>query len=152
MLSSERYPLPVAYVIIPVSIIDHMLKVTEHLCCTKCEICSTGKSESFYKFSCGIDNVRKCHPLDYCFTNAGSVMIRKCHVFIYESTLLEKESIRWSIETPWFSITVSSCQYRISHCGDKRVVKSSYLHNCISYTAKMASSYWTTPWRFWLEL
>ena len=145
MLSSERYPLPVAYVIIPVSIIDHMLKVTEHLCCTKYEICLNGKRESFYKFSCGIDNVRKCHPLDSCFTIIGSVMIRKCHVFIYESMLLEKESIRWSIETPWFSIKVSSCQYRISLCGHKRVVKSSNLHNCISYTAKMASSYWTTP-------
>ena len=28
------------------------------------------------------------------------------------------------------------CQYRKSHCGDKTVVRSSYLHNGISYTGK----------------
>ena len=36
----------------------------------------------------------------------------------------------------------ASYQYRKSHCGDKRVVRSSYLHNGISYTGKMASLYW----------
>ena len=33
-------------------------------------------------------------------------------------------------------------QYRKSHCGDKTVVRSSYLHNGISYTGKMTSLYW----------
>ena len=33
-------------------------------------------------------------------------------------------------------------QYRKSHCGDKTVVRSSYLHNGISYTGKMSSLYW----------
>ena len=37
---------------------------------------------------------------------------------------------------------MSSYQYRKSHCGDKTVVRSSYLHNWISYTGKMASLYW----------
>ena len=37
---------------------------------------------------------------------------------------------------------MSSYQYRKSHCGDKTVVRSSYLHNGISYTSKMTSSYW----------
>ena len=35
-----------------------------------------------------------------------------------------------------------SYQYRKSHCGDKTVVRSSYLHNGISYTGKMTSLYW----------
>ena len=43
---------------------------------------------------------------------------------------------------PWFNKNVSSYQYRKSHCGDKTVVRSSYLHNRISYTVKMSSLYW----------
>ena len=37
---------------------------------------------------------------------------------------------------------MSSYQYRKSHCGDKTVVRSSYLHNGISYTGKVTSLYW----------
>ena len=43
---------------------------------------------------------------------------------------------------PWFNIKTSSYQYRKSHCGDKTVVRSSYLHNGISYTGKTTSLYW----------
>ena len=43
---------------------------------------------------------------------------------------------------PWFNIKMSSYQYRKSHCGDKTVVRSSYLHSGISYTGKMSSLYW----------
>ena len=43
---------------------------------------------------------------------------------------------------PLFNIKTSSYQYRKSHCGDKTVVRSSYLHNGISYTGKMSSLYW----------
>ena len=43
---------------------------------------------------------------------------------------------------PWFNINMSSYQYRKSHCRDKTVVRSSYLHNGISYTGKMSSLYW----------
>ena len=43
---------------------------------------------------------------------------------------------------PWFNIKMASYQYRKSHCGDKTVVRSSYLHNGISYTGKMSSLYW----------
>ena len=43
---------------------------------------------------------------------------------------------------PWFNIKMSSYQHRKSHCGDKTVVRSSYLHNGISYTGKMSSLYW----------
>ena len=43
---------------------------------------------------------------------------------------------------PWFNIKMVSYQYRKSHCGDKTVVRSSYLHSWISYTGKMSSLYW----------
>ena len=43
---------------------------------------------------------------------------------------------------PWFNIKILSYQYRKSHCGDKTVVRSSYLHNGISYTGKTTSLYW----------
>ena len=46
---------------------------------------------------------------------------------------------------PWFNIKMSSYQYRKSHCGDKTIVRSSYLHNGISYTGKMTSLYWSAP-------
>ena len=45
----------------------------------------------------------------------------------------------------WFIIKMSSYQYRKSHCGDKTVVRSSYLHNGISYTGKMVTLYWISP-------
>ena len=41
-----------------------------------------------------------------------------------------------------FNIKMSSYQYRKSHCGDKTVVRSSYLHNGISYTGRTTSLYW----------
>ena len=43
---------------------------------------------------------------------------------------------------PWFNIKISSYQYRISHYGDKTILRPSYLHNGISYTGKMTSLYW----------
>ena len=46
---------------------------------------------------------------------------------------------------PRFNIKMSSYQYGKSHCGDKTVVRSSYLHNGISYTGKMTSLYWFSP-------
>ena len=42
----------------------------------------------------------------------------------------------------WFNINMLSYQYRKSHCGDKTILRPSYLHNGISYTGKMASLYW----------
>ena len=49
----------------------------------------------------------------------------------------------------WFYIKMSCYQYRKSHCGDKMFVRSFSLHNEISYTSKMVSSYWHPPPR-WL--
>ena len=42
----------------------------------------------------------------------------------------------------WFNIKMSSYQYRKSHCGDKTILRPSYLHNGISYTGKTTSLYW----------
>ena len=50
---------------------------------------------------------------------------------------------------PRFNIKMSSYQYSKSHCGDKTVVRSSYLHNGISYTGKMSSLYWIRALDHW---
>ena len=42
---------------------------------------------------------------------------------------------------PWFNIKMSSYQYWKSHCGDKTILRPSYLHNGISYTGKTTSLY-----------
>ena len=46
---------------------------------------------------------------------------------------------------PWFNTKMSPYQYMKSHCEDKTIVRSSHLHNGISYAGKMASLYWKTP-------
>ena len=43
---------------------------------------------------------------------------------------------------PWFNIKMTSYQHRKSHCGDKTILRPSYLHNGISYSGKMTSLYW----------
>ena len=43
---------------------------------------------------------------------------------------------------PRFNIKMTSYRYRKSHCGDKTIERSSYLHNGISYTGKITSLYW----------
>ena len=42
----------------------------------------------------------------------------------------------------WLNIKMPSYLYRKSHCGDKTILRPSYLHNGISYTGKMTSLYW----------
>ena len=51
--------------------------------------------------------------------------------------LIREEEIK-----AWFNIKMPSYQYSKSHCGDKTVVRSSYLHNGISYIGKIVSFYW----------
>ena len=43
---------------------------------------------------------------------------------------------------PQFNIKMTSYQYRKSHCGDRTVLRPSYLHNGISNTDKLTSLYW----------
>ena len=52
--------------------------------------------------------------------------------------------ILWSAEGR-LNIKMSSYQYRKSH-WNKTAVRSSYLHNGISYTGKMSSVYWIGSW------
>ena len=46
---------------------------------------------------------------------------------------------------------MSSFQYRKSHSGDKRVIRSSYLHNGIYFTSQVASFYWINPLVYFLQ-
>ena len=48
----------------------------------------------------------------------------------------------WAISGPWFNDSMSSYQYRKSHCGDKTILRSSHLHNGISYSGKTTYLYW----------
>ena len=76
-------------------------------------------------------------------------------------TSLPEESIYakfWSCQT-WSCGSISQLchsaqaliQYKVyyqerkSHCGDKTVIRSSYLNNGISYSGKITSSYWFPP-------
>ena len=43
---------------------------------------------------------------------------------------------------PRFNIKMTSYQYRKSHCGDKTILRPSYLRNGISYADKTTSLYW----------
>ena len=54
------------------------------------------------------------------------------------------EKIGHAIMEPggWINIQMPSYQYRKSHCGNKTILRPSYLHNGISYTGKMTSLYW----------
>ena len=62
------------------------------------------------------------------------MLLVTCIVVIYKS-----------VSGAWFNIKMSPYQYRKSHCGDKTVIRSYYLHNEISYTGKMTSLYWISP-------
>ena len=42
----------------------------------------------------------------------------------------------------WFNIKMLSHQYRKSHCGDKTILRPSYLHNGISYSGMKTFLYW----------
>ena len=53
-----------------------------------------------------------------------------------------RSSVTFGWPGPWFNIKMLSYQYRKSHCGDKTILRPSYLHNGISYTGKMTSLYW----------
>ena len=63
-----------------------------------------------------------------------------------EISALSNFSISWGhikqTSRDRINIKMSSYQYRKSHCGDKTILRPSYLHNGISYTDKMISLYW----------
>ena len=79
--------------------------------------------------------------VDFNYTLQGYVW-----VLIVSKTTLANMSITTAKQAgAWFNIKIPSYQHRKSHCGDKTVVRSSYLHNGISYTRKMACLYWISP-------
>ena len=52
----------------------------------------------------------------------------------------------------WLNIKMSSYQHRKSHCGDKTILRPSYLHNMISYIGNMTPYIESGPrsiWRMW---
>ena len=67
----------------------------------------------------------------------------------YDVTVMQWQTLKPTHVTPlgpWFNIKSSSYQYRQSQCGDKMVIRSSYLPIGISYSGKMASLYWISHW------
>ena len=55
---------------------------------------------------------------------------------------LESGLLQCFLPGGWINIKMPSYQYRKSHCGDKTILRPSYLHNGISYTGKTTSLYW----------
>ena len=53
-----------------------------------------------------------------------------------------KSHVKFSTTGPRFNIKMTSYQYRKSHCGNKTILRASYLNNGICYTGKMTSLYW----------
>ena len=75
--------------------------------------------------------------------NKALIMVVQYWVIDWGVTMMtSRHGNIFHITGPWFNIKMSSHQYRKSHCGDKTVVRSSYLHNEISYAGKIASLYW----------
>ena len=62
------------------------------------------------------------------------------HISCYFISKADENVYMWS--GPRFNKKMTSYQYRKSHCGDKTILRPSYLHNEISYTGKMTSLYW----------
>ena len=56
----------------------------------------------------------------------------------YYSSVVEIGML-WRKPGFWFNIKMSSYQYKKSRCGDKMILRPSYVHNGISYTGKTTS-------------
>ena len=82
-----------------------------------------------------------------CLTCCVRIRVLLSEKDIYPTQLKPWMLMHWRRKEPepWFNIKMSSYQYRKPHYGDKTVVRSSYLHNGISYTGKMSSLYWISP-------
>ena len=76
----------------------------------------------------------------YIISSHGALIVWNEALLLNSSRCCYAWCLIWS--GPWFNIKMSSYQYRKSHCGDKTILRPSYLHNGISYTGKMSSLYW----------
>ena len=65
--------------------------------------------------------------------------VSRKHSIIFTFTAIYRH---WNWTGGRINIKMSSYQYKKSHCGDKTILRPSYLHIEISYTGKMLSSYW----------
>ena len=86
--------------------------------------------------------LRKCITIDRTFnSSSGEVGLFRCN---WPSTMTADDLARRVPSTPgpWFKLKMTSYQYRKSHCGDKTILRPSYLHNGISDTVKITSIYW----------
>ena len=72
-------------------------------------------------------------------SSAMASVASRCWHYIFWGFFERKITCKWP--GPQFNKKMSN-QYTKSLCGDKTVVRSSYLHNGISYTGKMSSLYW----------
>ena len=63
------------------------------------------------------------------------IHLSKLHSSIYATNILQYTG-------SCFNIKISSYQYWKSHCGDKTILRPSYLHNGICYTGKTTSLHW----------
>ena len=91
-----------------------------------------------YNFKAAVDHLGCVHAsVAICFV---VIILRSTGGF--KSLILPRKFTQVYLPGPRFNIKISSYQYRKSHCGDNTVVRSSYLHNGISYTGKMSSLYW----------
>ena len=79
--------------------------------------------------------VRPCWPHEPCY------LVGQYHTFWWYITRPTARS--------WFNTKMLSYLFRKSQCGDKMIVRSSYLHNGISYTSKIPSLYWVSLQDAW---
>ena len=71
---------------------------------------------------------------------------------LYHYRVMTVPSVHHVIRSwPWFNIKMSSYQFRKPHCGDKTVVRSSYLHNWIPFNGKMASFFIEQPHEYHIK-
>ena len=69
------------------------------------------------------------------------VLYRSVYLYL-DYTDINLHQIIFKEARGWFNIKMPPYQYRKSHCGDKTILRPSYLHNGISYTGKMTYLYW----------
>ena len=80
-------------------------------------------------------------------TRPGASLAVPCLINNYKSWVPYTRDMIWLLPSqilwprPWSNIKMSTYQYRKSHCGDRTILRPSYLHNGISYTDK-TSLYW----------
>ena len=89
------------------------------------------------------NKIVKPHPNVQSFSIPDRIMVVKwIRVCGYKRACMDISKLKPATPGPRFNIKMTSYQYRKSHCGDKTILRPSYLHNGISYTGKMTSLYW----------